>query len=360
MGERGKQTFQYTLRYKGRLQQPAEFEDIVIKALENGEVLRLKDIARIELGRLAYTFNNTVNGHKSVSCIVYQMAGTNATQTISDIEKLLDDYSAKLPSGLKINIAQNANDFLFASIHEVVKTLIEAFILVFIVVYIFLQDMRSTLIPAIAIPVALIATFFVLKLIGFSINLLTLSAMVLAIAIVVDDAIVVVEGVHAKLDQGYKSARAASIDAMHELGGAIVSITLVMMSVFVPVSFMGGTAGTFYRQFGLTMAIAIAFSAINALTLSPALCAIFLKPHNSEASLKERVGTATKEARKIMLARYADSLGKMMRPGITLILTVIAILGMIFGFFSFESHPVLCIVMIVISNLALAGMPTDT
>ena len=314
----------------------AGFEEIVIKALENGEVLRLKDIARIELGRLAYTFNNTVNGHKSVSCIVYQMAGTNATQTISDIEKLLEDYSAKLPSGLKINIAQNANDFLFASIHEVVKTLIEAFILVFIVVYIFLQDMRSTLIPAIAIPVALIATFFVLKLIGFSINLLTLSAMVLAIAIVVDDAIVVVEGVHAKLDQGYKSARAASIDAMHELGGAIVSITLVMMSVFIPVSFMGGTAGTFYRQFGLTMAIAIAFSAINALTLSPALCAIFLKPHNSEASLKERIGTATKEARKIMLARYADSLGRMMRPGITLIFTVIAILGMIFGFFNFD------------------------
>ena len=336
LGERGKQTFQYTLRYKGRLQQPAEFEEIVIKALENGEVLRLKDIARVELGRLAYTFNNTVNGHKSVSCIVYQMAGTNATQTISDIEKLLEDYSAKLPSGLKINIAQNANDFLFASIHEVVKTLIEAFILVFIVVYIFLQDMRSTLIPAIAIPVALIATFFVLKLIGFSINLLTLSAMVLAIAIVVDDAIVVVEGVHAKLDQGYKSARTASIDAMHELGGAIVSITLVMMSVFIPVSFMGGTAGTFYRQFGLTMAIAIAFSAINALTLSPALCAIFLKPHNSEASLKERIGTATKEARKIMLARYTDSLGRMMRPGITLIFTVIAILGMIFGFFNFD------------------------
>ena len=359
LGERGKQTFQYTLRYKGRLQQPAEFEEIVIKALENGEVLRLKDIARVELGRLAYTFNNTVNGHKSVSCIVYQMAGTNATQTISDIEKLLEDYSAKLPSGLKINIAQNANDFLFASIHEVVKTLIEAFILVFIVVYIFLQDMRSTLIPAIAIPVALIATFFVLKLIGFSINLLTLSAMVLAIAIVVDDAIVVVEGVHAKLDQGYKSARTASIDAMHELGGAIVSITLVMMSVFIPVSFMGGTAGTFYRQFGLTMAIAIAFSAINALTLSPALCAIFLKPHNSEASLKERIGTATKEARKIMLARYTDSLGRMMRPGITLIFTVIAILGLIFGFFNFEYHPVLCIVMIVFSVLSLAGLTTD-
>ena len=358
-GERGNQSFQYTIRYKGRLQQPEEFENIVIKALENGEVLRMKDIADIELGRLSYNFNNTVNGHKAVSCIVYQMAGTNATQTISDLEQVLSKASETLPSGLKINIAQSANDFLFASIHEVVKTLIEAFILVFIVVYIFLQDMRSTLIPAIAIPVALIATFFVLKLIGFSINLLTLSAMVLALAIVVDDAIVVVEGVHAKLDQGYKSARTASIDAMSELGGAIVSITLVMMSVFVPVSFMGGTAGTFYRQFGLTMAIAIGFSALNALTLSPALCAIFLKPHNSDAGMKERIGVATKEARKIMIARYADSIGKMMRPGLTLLFTTIAILGMIFGLFSFENHPVLCLVMIVISVLALAGMTTD-
>ena len=359
MGERGNQTYQYTLRYKGRLQQTTEFENIVIKALENGEILRLKDVANVELGRLSYGFNNMVNGHKAVSCIIFQMAGSNATQTISDIEALLDDYSSKLPAGLKINIAQSANDFLFASIHEVIKTLIEAFILVFIVVYIFLQDMRSTLIPAIAIPVALIATFFVLQLIGFSINLLTLSAMVLAIAIVVDDAIVVVEGVHAKLDQGYKSARTASIDAMSELGGAIISITLVMMSVFVPVSFMGGTAGTFYRQFGLTMAIAIGFSALNALTLSPALCAIFLKPHNSDATMKERIGVATKEARKIMIARYVDSIGRMMRPGLTLLFTTIAILGMIFGLFSFENHPVLCLVMIVISVLALAGMTTD-
>ena len=358
-GERGNQSFQYTIRYKGRLQQPEEFENIVIKALENGEVLRLKDIADIELGRLSYNFNNTVNGHKAVSCIVYQMAGTNATQTISDLEEVLGKASETLPSGLKINIAQSANDFLFASIHEVIKTLIEAFILVFIVVYIFLQDMRSTLIPAIAIPVALIATFFVLQLIGFSINLLTLSAMVLAIAIVVDDAIVVVEGVHAKLDQGYKSARTASIDAMSELGGAIISITLVMMSGFVPVSFMGGTAGTFYRQFGLTMAIAIGFSALNALTLSPALCAIFLKPHNSDATMKERIGVATKEARKIMIARYVDSIGRMMRPGLTLLFTTIAILGMIFGLFNFENHPVLCLVMIVISVLALAGMTTD-
>ena len=359
-GERGKQSFQYTIRYKGRLQQPEEFENIVVKALENGEVLRLKDIADIELGRLSYNFNNMVTEHKSDD--LYRLpdwTGSNATQTISDLEEVLNNASTTLPSGLKINIAQSANDFLFASIHEVVKTLIEAFILVFIVVYIFLQDMRSTLIPSIAIPVALIATFFVLKLIGFSINLLTLSAMVLAIAIVVDDAIVVVEGVHAKLDQGYKSARTASIDAMSELGGAIISITLVMMSVFVPVSFMGGTAGTFYRQFGLTMAISIGFSALNALTLSPALCAIFLKPHNSDTTVQERMGVAAKEARKIMIARYADSIGRMMRPSLTLLFTIIAILGMIFGLFSFENHPILCMVMIVISILALAGMTTD-
>ncbi|MDO4165631.1 MAG: efflux RND transporter permease subunit [Bacteroides sp.] len=286
-GERSNQSFQYTIRYKGRLQQPEEFGNMVVTALEDGEVLRLKDVADIELGRLTYSYNNTVNGHKSVACIIYQMAGTNATETISNLEKVLEEASTNLPAGLKINVAQSANDFLFASIHEVVKTLIEAFILVFIVVYIFLQDMRSTLIPAIAIPVALIATFFMLKIIGFSINLLTLSALVLAIAIVVDDAIVVVEGVHAKLDQGYKSAKSASIDAMRELSGAIVSITLVMMAVFIPVSFMGGTAGTFYRQFGLTMAIAIGFSAVNALTLSPALCAIFLKPHDEHGEEKK-------------------------------------------------------------------------
>ena len=286
-GEQGNQTYQYTIRYKGRLQEQEEFENIVVKALPDGEILRLGDVSTIELGRLSYSFNNTVNGHKAVTGIIFQMAGTNATQTIMDLEELLKEAQENLPAGMDINIAQSANDFLFASIHEVVKTLIEAFILVFIVVYVFLQDMRSTLIPAIAIPVALIGTFFVLKIIGFSLNLLTLSAMVLAIAIVVDDAIVVVEGVHAKLDQGYKSVKQASIDAMSELGGAIVSITLVMMSVFVPVSFMEGTAGTFYRQFGLTMAIAIGFSALNALTLSPALCALFLKPHDEEGHEKK-------------------------------------------------------------------------
>ena len=285
-GDRGQQTFQYTIRYKGRLQTPEEFDEIVIKALPNGQVLRLKDIAEVEMGRLSYSLANRVNGHDAVTCIVYQMAGSNATATISEIETLLKDAEKTMPTGMKTSISLNANDFLYASIHEVLKTLLEAFILVFIVVYAFLQDFRSTLIPAIAIPVALVGTFFVLYLIGFSLNLLTLCAMVLAIAIVVDDAIIVVEGVHAKLDQGYKSAKEASIDAMNELSGAIVSITLVMMAVFVPVSFMTGTAGTFYRQFGLTMAIAIGLSALNALTLSPALCALLLKPHEGHGDKK--------------------------------------------------------------------------
>ena len=309
LGERGGQTYQYTLRYKGRLQQEGEFENIVVKVLPNGEILKLADVADIQLGRFSYTLDNKVDGHQAAVCIVYQMAGTNATETIQNLEKTLAEAEETLPPGLAINTSMNANDFLFASINEVVHTLIEAFILVFIVVYIFLQDIRSTLIPAIAIPVALIATFFVLQLIGFSLNLLTLSAMVLAIAIVVDDAIVVVEGVHAKLDQGYKSSRLASIDAMSELGGAIVSITLVMMSVFVPVSFMSGTAGTFYRQFGLTMAISIGFSALNALTLSPALCAILLKPHDAKhkdkkLSMVDRFHVAFNTAYDKMLKSY--------------------------------------------------------
>ena len=308
-GERGDQSFQYVMRYKGRLQTEQEFEDIVIRANADGEVLRLKDIANIELGRLTYGFSNNVNGHPGVSVIIFQTAGSNATAIIQNVEKYLKSIENTLPPGVEEEVLMSANDFLFASIEEVIKTLLEAFLLVVIVVYVFLQDFRSTLIPMIAIPVALIGTFFMLYLIGFSVNLLTLCAMVLAIAIVVDDAIVVVEGVHAKLDQGYKSAKLASIDAMSELGGAIVSITLVMMSVFIPVSFMGGTAGTFYRQFGLTMAIAIGLSALNALTLSPALCAIFLKPHDEEHKEKKttfisRFHTSFNAAYDSLLAKY--------------------------------------------------------
>lgn len=281
-GEQGNQTFQYTMRYKGRLQDASEFENIVIRASKDGEILRLGDVAEVELGKVSYGFANRDNGHVGSAAIIFQSAGSNATEVIKNIEKLQDRARKDLPKGLVIETTMSVNDFLFASIHEVIKTLIEAFILVFIVVFVFLQDFRSTLIPMIAIPVALIGTFFLLYVFGFTINLLTLSALVLAIAIVVDDAIVVVEAVHAKLDQGYKSARKASIDAMAEIGSALVSITLVMMLVFIPVSFLGGTSGIFYRQFGLTMAMAIGLSAINALTLSPALCALFLKPHKIE------------------------------------------------------------------------------
>jgi len=280
-GENGDQSFQYVMRYKGRLSDEQQFEDIIIRSTPDGNILRLKDVAKVELGRLSYGFHATVNGHVGVAALVFQSPGSNATEVVNQIVDELHRFQKEAPEGLILGYTLNVNDFLFASIHEVVKTLIEAFILVFLVVFIFLQDFRSTLIPMIAIPVALIGTFFLLYIFGFSINLLTLSALVLAIAIVVDDAIVVVEAVHAKLDQGYNSARRASIDAMNEIGSAIISITLVMMLVFIPVSFMGGPSGVFYRQFGLTMAMAIGLSAINALTLSPALCALFLKPHKS-------------------------------------------------------------------------------
>ncbi len=286
-GENGGTTFQYVMRYRGRLITPEEFDKIIIRADKDGNVLYLKDVATMELGRVSYGFKGKTNGHPAASAIIFQTAGSNATQVIKDVEAKINEAGKELPNGLEFNVSMNTNDFLYASIEEIIKTLIEAFILVFLVVYVFLQDLRSTIIPAIAIPVALIGTFFGLYLIGFSINLLTLSALVLAIAIVVDDAIVVVEAVHAKLDEGYTSARVAAIDAMREIGGAIVSITLVMMLVFIPVSFMSGTSGVFYRQFGLTMAIAIGLSALNALTLSPALCAVFLKPHKADGGSKK-------------------------------------------------------------------------
>lgn len=286
-GENGGTAFQYVMRYRGRLITPEEFDKIIIRADKDGNVLYLKDVATMELGRVSYGFKGKTNGHPAASAIIFQTAGSNATQVIKDVETKINEAGKELPNGLEFNVSMNTNDFLYASIEEVIKTLIEAFILVFLVVYVFLQDLRSTIIPAIAIPVALIGTFFGLYLIGFSINLLTLSALVLAIAIVVDDAIVVVEAVHAKLDEGYTSARMAAIDAMREIGGAIVSITLVMMLVFIPVSFMSGTSGVFYRQFGLTMAIAIGLSALNALTLSPALCAVFLKPHKADGGSKK-------------------------------------------------------------------------
>lgn len=356
-GEQGNQSFQYIMRYKGRLVQPEEFEDIVVRAKDNGEVLRLKDVADVELGRVTYGFHGGFNGANGTTAIVFQTAGSNATKIINDCLAFVDDMKKDLPAGIGVAIPMNNNDFLYASIHHVLQTLIEAFILVFFVTYVFLQDFRSTLIPAIAIPVALIGTFFIMSLIGFSINLITLSALVLAIAIVVDDAIVVVEAVHAKLDVGYQSARKASIDAMSEIGGAIVSITLVMMLVFIPVSFMSGTSGVFYRQFGLTMAIAIGLSAINALTLSPALCAVFLKPHKSDASLKERLGEAYSAAGQVVKETYKKRFLPELPPLITFIFLCATITFMVLGWYNFDVvwQSVLAIICAVITIIGIFG-----
>lgn len=355
-GEQGNQSFQYTIKYKGRLKTVEEFENIVVSASSTGEILRLKDVADVELGKVQYGFGNSLNGNPSTMAIVFQTAGSNATQIIEDCLGVVEQIKSELPEGLKVAVPMNNNDFLYASINEVIKTLIEAFILVFFVVYVFLQDFRSTIIPAIAIPVALIGTFFLMNAIGFSVNLITLSALVLAIAIVVDDAIVVVEAVHAKLDVGYKSARKASIDAMGEIAGALVSITLVMMLVFIPVSFMSGTSGVFYRQFGLTMAIAIAFSAVNALTLSPALCAVFLKAHDDdESTLKERLGKAYSTAGKTMKKRYANALKLNIHPVITFIFLVATITFMVLGWYSFES-PLKCTIAAVVAIITIMGI----
>lgn len=357
-GAQGNQSFQYTLKYRGRYETPEEFENIVVRTTANGDVLRLKDVADVELGKVTYDFENTLNGKPATMAIVFQTAGSNATQIIKDCLAQVDELEKDLPTGLHFAVPMNNNDFLFASIHKVISTLIEAFILVFFVVYVFLSDIRSTLIPAIAIPVALVGTFFFMNIIGFSVNLITLSALVLAIAIVVDDAIVVVEAVHAKLDAGYKSSRKAAIDAMSEIGTAIISITLVMMLVFIPVSFMPGTAGIFYRQFGLTMAIAIGLSALNALTLSPALCAVFLKPHPAadghDPSLKERMADAYSAAGKA----YASKMQTLWIPLGTLCLLVATITFMVKGWFDFPTVAQ-GIIAIVCAIATVAGLFTQ-
>jgi hydrophobic/amphiphilic exporter-1 (mainly G- bacteria), HAE1 family len=306
LGENYDTQFEYVLRYTGRLKTAQEFENMVIVSNSDGTTLKLKDVAKVELGAQTYVVNNLVDGKPAVTNMVTQMSGSNANEIVKNVKAQLDELSKSFPPGMQITYGMDVTEFLYASIAEVVETLIIAFILVILVVYVFLQDMRSTIIPCIAVPVSLVGTFFFLNLFGFSINLLTLSALVLAIAIVVDDAIVVVEAVHAKLDQGYKSARVASIDAMNEISGAIISITLVMSAVFIPVSFVGGTSGSFYREFGVTMAVAIIISAINALTLSPALCAIFLKAHdpNKKMTVIDKFHAAFNVAYDKMLGRY--------------------------------------------------------
>lgn len=279
LGEDSKNVYQYTLKYRGRLETEDEFEEIVIKSFDDGRVLRLKDIATVELGAQSYSYTGSVNGAPGTTCMINQIAGTNANEIITDIDAYLDELRQNLPEDMEIVELMSTKNFLDASIDEVIKTLIEAIILVVLVVYVFLQNPRSTLIPTISIFVSLIGTFAALYLAGFSINLLTLFALVLAIGTIVDDAIIVVEAVQTRFDEGYRSPYKASVDAMSGITSAIVTSTLVFMAVFVPVSFMGGTSGVFYTQFGITMAVAVGISAINALTLSPALCALILRPN---------------------------------------------------------------------------------
>lgn len=282
LGQNNAEAFEYVIRYSGRYSSEAEYQNIVIKALDNGRFLKLGDVAQVEMDAEGYSVVSFTNGKPGVSMGVYQTPGSNAQEIIENVHEKLRELEANFPTGLKVAVNFDTNEFLNASINKVILTLFEAFLLVFLVVFIFLQDFKSTLIPAIAVPVSIIGTFFFLNLFGYSINLLTLFALVLAIGIVVDDAIVVVEAVHAKLEQGAKSAKKATRAAMEEITGAIISITLVMGAVFIPVTFITGPTGVFYEQFGVTLMVAIAISAVNALTLSPALCALFLKPHHGK------------------------------------------------------------------------------
>ncbi len=279
LGEDSENTFQYTLKYRGRYETAEEFGNMVLKALPTGEVLRLKDVAEVELGAQTYAYNSQIAGHPGATCMISQTAGSNANEIVKEVDALMAELSKDLPKGLVLTDLMSTKDFLDASVHEVVKTLIEAIILVVLVVYFFLQSVRSTIIPSISIIVSLVGTFAFLYVAGFSLNLLTLFALVLVIGTVVDDAIVVVEAVQAKFDEGYRSPYKATVAAIDGISAAIVTTSLVFMAVFIPTSFMGGTSGVFYTQFGLTMAVAVGISAINALTLSPALCALIMTPH---------------------------------------------------------------------------------
>lgn len=287
LGERSNEVFEYVIKYKGKLNKPEEYENIAIRANEDGSVLHLRDVARVELGAYSYTSNSHLNGKDGIVIGIIQLAGSNANEIQIAVDKVMEKAAKDFPVGISYNSFYKTKNALDESIEQVIHTLIEAFILVFIVVFIFLQDFRSTLIPAIAVPVSILGTFFFMNLFGFSINLLTLFALVLAIGIVVDDAIVVVEAVHAKMEQKHLGAKAATTEAMREITGALISITLVMAAVFLPVGFMTGSTGIFYRQFAFTMSIAIVISAVNALTLSPALAALFLKSnHTSEGHVQ--------------------------------------------------------------------------
>lgn len=296
-GENSEETYQYTMKYKGRLMTPEEFGEIVLRSTEDGQVLKLKDVADVEMGKDTYAFRGGLDGHNGISCMIFQTAGSNATEVNQQIDDFIESARKDFPKGLEITQVMSSNDYLFASIQEVVKTLLEAIVLVILVVYVFLQDLRSTLIPLVGIVVSLIGTFAFMSIAGFSINLITLFALVLVIGTVVDDAIVVVEAVQERFDVGYRSPYMASVDAMKGISSAIFSSSLVFMAVFIPVSFMSGTSGTFYAQFGLTMAVAVGISAVNALTLSPALCALLLRPYlNEDGTRKDNFAARFRKA----------------------------------------------------------------
>ena len=333
LGQNNGESFSYTLTYSGRFKDESQYSDIVIKALGDGEFLRLKDVATIELDAQSYAANAMSKGHPAVFMGIFQTKGSNAQEIIENIKVTLESVKSDLPEGLDIFVPYDTSLFLNASIDKVVTTLLEAFLLVFLVVFIFLQDFRSTLIPAIAVPVSIIGTFFFLNVFGYSINLLTLFALVLAIGIVVDDAIVVVEAVHAKMDNGEHNPKKATLTAMNEISGAIISITLVMAAVFIPVTFVTGPTGVFYEQFGVTLIIAILISAVNALTLSPALCALLLKGHKGDEELKgksplKRFYTLFNRGFNATVDRYGKSLQFLYkRKFVSVLLLIIAVVG---------------------------------
>ncbi|HEV3221947.1 MAG TPA: efflux RND transporter permease subunit [Puia sp.] len=334
-GEGSSASFEYILKYKGKLSQNKDYEDIIIKTGADGSVIKLKDIARVEFGSFTYSSNAMVQGYPGTGIGIFQTAGSNANDILIAIDEVVKNASAKFPKGVHAFTIFSAKDFLDASIKQVEETLLQAFILVFLVVFIFLQDFRSTLIPAIAVPVAIIGTFFFMQLFGFTINLLTLFALVLAIGIVVDDAIVVVEAAHSKMERTGLNAKDATIQSMNEISGAIISITLVMAAVFVPVGFMQGPAGIFYRQFAFTLAIAILISALNALTLSPALCALFLKNNhavpgeeNKKISFGRRFGNAFNVGFKATTQRYVGAVQFLIRHKWVGILGLTIVLGL--------------------------------
>ncbi len=336
LGENSDNTFQYAMRYKGRLEKPEEFENIVIRALPNGELLRLKDVAEVELGTQSYLYIGRVNSSPGTQMSIYQTPGSNATEVINNIDAFLEKARENFPADVEMVVLSSANDFLYASIHNVVRTLIEAIILVTLVVFVFLRSVRSTVIPLIGTIVSLIGTFMFMYLFGFSINLLTLFALVLSIGVVVDDAIIVVEAVHARFDAGYRSPYKAAVDAMEGITSAVITSSLVFMAVFIPVSLIGGTSGAFYTQFGVTMAVAVGISAVNALTLSPALCAMLLKPKDGNGEVRKstfasRFNAAFDTAFSAVRARYLRGVTFFLRRRwLSGVLLVVAVAGLVY------------------------------